>query len=72
MRRAVAAGAAMTGAILSLAAGVARGTEDPGKAAAPRMEFIRRRRAATSSRGSSRYPTPFFSMAPGMRSDCRR
>jgi len=40
MRRAVAAGAAMTGAILSLAAGVARGTEDPGKAAAPRMEFI--------------------------------
>ena len=40
MRRAVAAGAAAAGAILSLAAGAAGGTEDPGKAAAPRMEFI--------------------------------
>jgi cytochrome oxidase Cu insertion factor (SCO1/SenC/PrrC family) len=40
MRRAVAAGAAAAGALLSLAAGVAGGTEDPGKAAAPRMEFI--------------------------------
>ena len=40
MRRAVAAGAAMAGAILSLAAGAAGGTEDPGKAAAPRMEFM--------------------------------
>jgi len=36
MRRGVAAGAV---AALSLAAGVAGGTEDPGKAAAPRMEF---------------------------------
>jgi protein SCO1/2 len=40
MRRAVAAGAAAAGAVLSLAAGAAGGTEDPGKAAAPRMEFI--------------------------------
>jgi protein SCO1/2 len=40
MRRAVAAGAAAAGAVLSLAAGAASGTEDPGKAAAPRMEFI--------------------------------
>ena len=40
MRRAVAAGAAAAGAVLSLAAGAACGTEDPGKAAAPRMEFI--------------------------------
>jgi cytochrome oxidase Cu insertion factor (SCO1/SenC/PrrC family) len=34
------AGAAAAGAVLSLAAGVAGATEDPGKAAAPRMEFI--------------------------------
>jgi protein SCO1/2 len=40
MRRAVAAGAAAAGAALSLAAGAACGTEDPGKAAAPRMEFV--------------------------------
>ena len=40
MRRAVAAGAAAAGAVLSLAAGAASGTEDPGKAAAPRMEFV--------------------------------
>jgi protein SCO1/2 len=40
MRRAVTAGAAVAGAALSLAAGAAGGTEDPGKAAAPRMEFI--------------------------------
>jgi protein SCO1 len=40
MRRAVTAGAAAAGAVLSLAAGAASGTEDPGKAAAPRMEFI--------------------------------
>jgi protein SCO1 len=40
MRRAVAAGAAAAGAVLSLAAGAASGAEDPGKAAAPRMEFI--------------------------------
>ena len=40
MRRAVAAGAAAAGALLTLAAGAASGTEDPGKAAAPRMEFI--------------------------------
>jgi cytochrome oxidase Cu insertion factor (SCO1/SenC/PrrC family) len=40
MRRAVAAVAAAAGAVLSLAAGAASGTEDPGKAAAPRMEFI--------------------------------
>jgi len=39
MRGAVAAGAVAAGAVLSLA-GVAGGTEDPGKAAAPRMEFI--------------------------------
>ena len=37
MRRAAATGAV---AALCLAAGVASGTEDPGKAAAPRMEFI--------------------------------
>jgi protein SCO1/2 len=40
MRRAVAAVAAAAGAVLCLAAGAASGTEDPGKAAAPRMEFI--------------------------------
>jgi protein SCO1/2 len=40
MRRAVAAGAAAAGAVLSLAVGAASGAEDPGKAAAPRMEFI--------------------------------
>jgi len=40
MRRAVAAVAAAAGVVLSLAAGAASSTEDPGKAAAPRMEFI--------------------------------